>query len=181
MIVHRPSSIFYSQTIFDLPVDKAMFSVAYPTPNPHPLPPHSPLTHRCANATPVRACLDIKMTRRPGIQSSPLSGHTVLSPRLREEFEPSQQMFHTPQPQTRRRIDPRQQMLQSADEKRGLRRNGFLQKIKGQREDKRWVARGDQVVLLSDSRCTSLTSADLVRRLSKSEKGLAGGTSTKSA
>jgi len=126
-----------------------MFSVAY-LPDSQPLTPRSPLTPHCVNATHVRASRHTKMTRRPGIQSSPLSGHTVLSPRLGEDFDLAHQMFHTPQPQARRRIDPRQQMLQSADEKRGLRRNGFLQKIKGQREDKRWDARGDQVDLLVD-------------------------------
>jgi len=71
-------------------------------------------------------------------------------------------------------------MLQSADEKRGMRRHGFLKKIQGQREEKRWDARGDQVGLMEDEACPALTSADTVRRLSESAQSMAGGTGTNS-
>jgi len=172
-----PLPKFYRSCAFG----EAMFSVVSPTPYAFHPAPNLPLTPRCANATPVRMPSDSIIMRKPGIRSSPLSGHTTLSPRLEEEFYTPQQTFRTPQPQTRRRVDPRQQMLQSADEKRGLRRNGFLQKIKGQRDEKRWDARGEQVGLKLDQPSTPLTSADLVRRLSQSAESMGGGTSTKSA
>lgn len=131
--------------VFIIRYSTDMFKLA-PSPS-HPTfhQPPSPLTPRSTNTTSIRpthqpiSCskMSLNPVERPHETtfSSPLTSTPTFAPDFPQ----------TPLHASRRRVDPRRAISQSAEQKRGQRRESYMNKVKEQREEGRWDARGDQV------------------------------------